>query len=152
MSERAKNRNLLHSHFRSPAEHSVGYIKRFQIASAKYRGRMKGANAMRLFKVITVCAIFEPVDTAPPNQPFLFSPQVLAQVSNMINATRMRVSVGENLMNIMAEETDDETASGAETDATAVADSEDDWQSDGVLDTDEEEAALDALMLHIVNN
>ena len=72
----------------------------------------------------------------------------------MINATRMRVGVGENLLRIMAEETDDETASGAETDATAVADTEteDDWQSDGVLDTDEEEAALDALMLHIVNN
>ena len=45
------------------------------------------------------------------------SPQkkVLAQVSNMINATRMRVSVGENLLRIMAEETDEETASGAET-------------------------------------
>ena len=55
MSERAKNRNLLHSHFRSPAEHAVGYIKRFHIASGKYRGRMKGENAMRLFKVIQVC-------------------------------------------------------------------------------------------------
>ncbi len=72
----------------------------------------------------------------------------------MINATRMRVGVGENLLRIMAEETDDETASGAETDATAVADTEteDDWQSDGVLDSDEDEAALDALMRHMVNN
>jgi hypothetical protein len=79
---------------------------------------------------------------------------VLAQVSNMINATRMRVSVGENLMNIMAEQTDEETASGAETDATAVADTEteDDWQSDGVLDSDEDEAALAALMRHVMDN
>jgi hypothetical protein len=72
----------------------------------------------------------------------------------MINATRMRVSVGENLRNIMAEETDEETASGAETDATAVADTEteDEWQSDGVLDSDEDEAALDAVMRHMVDN
>lgn len=72
----------------------------------------------------------------------------------MINATRMRVSVGENLMNIMAEQTDEETASGAETDATAVADTEteDDWQSDGVLDSDEDEAALAALMRHVMDN
>ena len=72
----------------------------------------------------------------------------------MINATRMRVSVGENLMNIMAEQTDEETASGAEMDATAVADTEteDDWQSDGVLDSDEDEAALAALMRHVMDN
>ena len=95
-----------------------------------------------------------PLPRPPPNQPFLFSLQVLAQVSNMINATRMRVSVGENLMNIMAEQTDEETASGAETDATAVADTEteDDWQSDGVLDSDEDEAALAALMRHVMDN
>ena len=79
---------------------------------------------------------------------------MLAQVSNMINATRTRVGVGENLLRIMAEETDEETASGAETDATAVADTEteEEWVSDGVLDSDEEEAALDALMVHMVNN
>ena len=72
----------------------------------------------------------------------------------MINATRMRVSVGENLMNIMAEATDEETASGAETDATAVAETEteDEWQSDGVLDSDEDEAALHALLRHVLDN
>ena len=71
----------------------------------------------------------------------------------MINATRMRVSVGENLLRIMAEETDEETASGAETDATAVADSEpEDWETDGALDTDEEGAALDAVMRHMVQD
>ena len=34
MPQRFKHRNLLHSHFRSPAEHSVLYIKRFNVASA----------------------------------------------------------------------------------------------------------------------
>ena len=72
----------------------------------------------------------------------------------MTSETRMRVGVGENLMTIMAEETDEETASGAETDVTAVADteSERDWVSDGVLDSDEDGAALDAIMQHTVAN
>ena len=82
------------------------------------------------------------------------SAEVLERCIFIKYSTRTRVGVGENLINIMAEETDEGTASGTETDVTAVADTENegDWVSDGVHAGLRRGAALDALMQHMVDN